>query len=73
MVMESMDGGFKEDSRATLVWFRRDLRLQDNRAFAYAASLASPVLCLYIDDGSYKERSGGLFEVTVGASALVVA
>lgn len=53
---------------ATVVWFRKDLRLQDNPAFALAASHAGPTLCLYIHDSSYLEYSGGLFEVPAGAA-----
>lgn len=53
---------------ATLVWFRRDLRLQDNPAFALALSLGRPMQCVYITDHSLQQHSGGLFEVVVGAA-----
>ena len=38
------------DSRPTVVWFRQDLRLADNPAFAAAAETGVPVLPVYILD-----------------------
>jgi deoxyribodipyrimidine photo-lyase len=35
---------------ATIVWFRNDLRLRDNPALTYAASLREPIIPLYILD-----------------------
>ncbi len=37
-------------SRASLVWFRNDLRLEDNPALAAAVAAGGPVLALYILD-----------------------
>lgn len=34
----------------TLIWFRRDLRIQDNPALKYAAELQFPILPIYIFD-----------------------
>jgi len=34
----------------SILWFRRDLRLADNRALERAVEAAAPVLCLYIRD-----------------------
>ncbi|HKB91377.1 MAG TPA: deoxyribodipyrimidine photo-lyase [Opitutaceae bacterium] len=44
-----------------IVWFRSDLRLQDNHALAAAVSLSVPVLPVFIldDEGEGKWRAGG--------------
>ena len=48
-------------SKTTIVWFRQDLRLSDNPAFAAAVKSGGPVLPLYVlDDESPGEwRLGG--------------
>jgi len=38
-------------TQPTLVWFRRDLRLQDNPALHWAVMQKKPVICVYIHDG----------------------
>jgi deoxyribodipyrimidine photo-lyase len=43
---------------AALVWFRNDLRLDDNPAFDYAIQSGLPIICLYIH-GAEKRPLGG--------------
>lgn len=38
-----------------LIWFRRDLRLHDNHAFAAAAQTGAPVIPIYVNE---PEESG---------------
>ncbi|MDI7774480.1 deoxyribodipyrimidine photo-lyase [Asticcacaulis sp. EMRT-3] len=42
-----------------ILWFRRDLRLQDNSAVASALALRVPILPVYIHDDDLETRSGG--------------
>src|SRR4051812_1332765 len=45
---------------ATIVWFRRDLRLQDNRALSAAVNRGAPIVPVYIldDAGEGNWRAG---------------
>ena len=52
----------------TLVWFRQDLRIQDNPAL-FEAAARGPVLPVFILETS--EQSGG--EPSIGSCQLVVA
>lgn len=52
-----------EDSSTTLLWFRRDLRLNDNPALAAAIATGRPVLCCYVLDEASPATGG------VGAAA----
>lgn len=47
--MESMSG-------ATIVWFRRDLRVTDNPALAHAAALGAPVIPIYAAHWEAEDR-----------------
>ncbi len=38
------------DTKTTIFWFRRDLRLDDNAGLYYALKSGNPVLCLFIFD-----------------------
>ncbi|HEY0966755.1 MAG TPA: deoxyribodipyrimidine photo-lyase [Opitutaceae bacterium] len=48
-------------ARPTIVWFRQDLRLQDNTALAEAVARGGPVIPVYIldDDGEGRWAAGG--------------
>ncbi len=50
-------------TNCSIVWFRRDLRLQDNPALSAAARRGGPVLCLFILD---EADAGGDFEGAAG-------
>ena len=52
-----------------LMWFRDDLRLRDNPAFAAAAASGLPLLCVYVDRTEGVWRRGGASRVAL-ASAL---
>ncbi|MEM1045011.1 MAG: deoxyribodipyrimidine photo-lyase [Pseudomonadota bacterium] len=48
------------DAAPILVWFRRDLRLEDNPALTYAASTGRPILTVYVrEDDSDLRPDGG--------------
>lgn len=53
----SMSGGAGEAAMRTVVWFRRDLRVEDNPALAAAARTAGEVVPAYVwapeEDGPY--------------------
>ena len=46
------------DGRPVIVWFRNDLRLQDNPALSHAAEAGRPIVPLYILDMNYERRPG---------------
>ncbi|MCQ8239807.1 cryptochrome/photolyase family protein [Rhizosaccharibacter radicis] len=52
--------GSANSSRATLLWFRQDLRLEDNRALHAAADTSLPVVFLFVlDDGAAGDWKAG--------------
>ncbi|HWU50252.1 MAG TPA: deoxyribodipyrimidine photo-lyase, partial [Asticcacaulis sp.] len=46
-------------STPVLLWFRRDLRLQDNPAVVAARAMDSPILPVYIHDETMETRPLG--------------
>jgi deoxyribodipyrimidine photo-lyase len=52
------------ETSVTLVWFRRDLRLDDHPALA-AAAARGRVACVYIDDGTVGAASQGWVEAAL--------
>ncbi|MBT8474309.1 MAG: deoxyribodipyrimidine photo-lyase, partial [Alphaproteobacteria bacterium] len=38
---------------ATLLWFKRDLRVADHPALAFAAELGAPILPVYVAEPEY--------------------
>ena len=41
---------------ATIFWFRRDLRLDDNAGLYHALKSSSPVICLFIFDNNILDK-----------------
>ena len=46
-------------SHSTIVWFRQDLRLADNRALLAALALGGPVIPVFILDPTSANPPGG--------------
>lgn len=48
-----------KNSAPILVWFRDDLRVDDNRALLAACATGAPLLCFFCFDGSLRRSLGG--------------
>ncbi|RZJ85117.1 MAG: deoxyribodipyrimidine photo-lyase, partial [Brevundimonas sp.] len=52
------DATVTTDGKPVILWFRNDLRLQDNPALEHAAATGRPIVPVYILDLDYDRRPG---------------
>ena len=47
-------------SQPIIVWFRQDLRLDDNMAVAACVEANAPMIALFIDDRQHERQAGAV-------------